>query len=97
MADVDAGRLARAVWLDVRCFGRPGLYEVRGGSRMHIVDVTAGSYYCDCEDHQWRGQGLCKHIAAVKLREGDPELIRALRQLIPRPARRPAGAREVLA
>ena len=48
---IDAGRLARAVWLDCRPVGLGG-FMVRGGRDDHVVDVDAVYVRCDCVDSQ---------------------------------------------
>ena len=76
--NVERGRLAWAVWLDVQQVA-PGEHHVIG-QRMHVVTDSG----CDCVDHQWRNV-TCKHMLAVGLYQGNREVIRALRQLIPEP------------
>ena len=82
---IDAGRLQRAVWLEVRPID--GGCLVRGGADDHIVEIDDGLVRCDCFDAQWRGDG-CKHSLAVRLHHGDPEVVKALRALVPAPAGR---------
>lgn len=83
---IDAGRLARAVHLTAKPID-VSAYRVRGGSRDHMVQVDGGRCYCDCMDAQVRGDG-CKHSLLVRLLNGDPEVVKALRQLVPQPAQR---------
>ncbi len=82
---IDAGRLARAVWLTAKPID-VNTYRVRGGTADHMVEVVDGRCYCDCEDAQVRGPG-CKHCLLVRLLGGDPELVKALRELVPNPQR----------
>ncbi len=82
---IDAGRLARAVWLTAMPID-VSTYRVRGGVADHIVDIVDGRCYCDCVDAQVRGSG-CKHCLLVRLLGGDPEVVKVLRQLVPAPAR----------
>ena len=78
---IDEGRLARAVHLDATRVGSGHrCYQVTGGARTHVVDLDDG--LCDCEDHLWRNM-TCKHILVCQLREGDGEVIAALRELVP--------------
>ena len=80
-SEIDPGRLSRAVWLEAVQVG-PGRYEVSGGSRSHSVDLNAAQgSQCDCEDHAYRGS-LCKHLLTVMLREGDANVIEALRSVV---------------
>ena len=82
---IDAARLQRAVWLEVQAVA-PGWYLVRGGKDDHVVDVDGGYIRCECLDARWRGDN-CKHCLAVRLRHGDPEVVEALRTLVPSPHR----------
>ena len=78
---VDLSRLERSLGLDVRPAGR-GRYRVSGGSEPHWVDLhTADHPRCDCGDHLWR-DGMCKHILAALLREGDERVAHALAELV---------------
>ena len=82
---IDSGRLARAVWLEAKPIDI-STYRVRGGTADHMVEVEDGRCYCSCPDGQVRGPG-CKHCLLVRLLNGDPEVVKALRQLVPAPAR----------
>ncbi len=82
---IEAGRLRRAVHLTAKPID-VAAYRVRGGTRDHMVEVVDGRCYCDCVDAQVRGPG-CKHALLVRLLGGDPEVVKALRQLVPAPAR----------
>jgi hypothetical protein len=79
---IDLERLARAVHLDVEQIGN-GAFMVSGGSRAHVVSKDS---MCDCEDAR-RRRGHCKHQLRVALATGDPEVLLALRRLIPLPSR----------
>ena len=83
---IDAGRLQRAIWLEIQPVGLGG-FLVRGGKDDHIVDVDGGYVRCDCVDSQRNGDG-CKHALCVRLNCGDPEVALALRQLVARPGQR---------
>ena len=76
---VDRVRLARAVHLTVHRVG-PGRYRVEGGREPHLVEHTV----CNCVDDRMR-HGACKHRLAVGLRYGNRQLLRALRDLVPKP------------
>ena len=89
---IDAGRLRRAVWLEVHPVA-PGRYLVSGGADDHMVDISAGWVRCDCPDAQLHGDG-CKHGLCVRLHNGDPEVVRALRQLVPNPKYFPPKRRQ---
>lgn len=82
---IDVGRLARAVHLDVRQVG-VDRYLVSGGRDDHFVEIDGGYVRCDCFDAQRNGDG-CKHALGVRLHSGDPLVVKALRQLVPAPAR----------
>lgn len=81
---IDAARLQRAVWLEVRPVA--GGYLVRGGADDHIVEIDGGLVRCDCLDSQWRGDG-CKHALCVRLHHGDTDVVEGLRTLVPPPHR----------
>jgi hypothetical protein len=80
-----------------------GRYRVTGGAEEHWVDLlTPNQPRCDCGDHLWR-ERVCKHILAALLREGDPEIISAVGDLVrdlreqatpPRPRRHRKAAGE---
>ena len=84
---VESGRLCRAVHLDARRISAT-TYLVRGGAEPHTVEVVNGACHCDCVDFNVRGVGYCKHTLSVRLSEGDRDLIRALRRVVPRLTRR---------
>ena len=81
---IDAARLQRAVWLEVRPVA--GGYLVRGGADDHIVEIDGGYVRCDCSDARWRGDN-CKHCLAVRLHHRAPEVVEGLRTLVPPPHR----------
>ena len=87
---IDAGRLARAIWLKIQPVSDG--YLVSGGADDHIVEIDGGYVRCDCIDAQRNGHG-CKHSLAVRLHGGDPEVAKALRALVPAPAGRSAQRR----
>ena len=87
--DPKSKRLARAVRQLESERLADGRWRVTGGAAAQIVDAQAQS--CDCADHAYRG-GICAHLARVRLRLGDAETVRALRDLPPR-ALRGGGAR----
>ena len=82
---IDTGRLQRAIWLEVQPVA-PGRYLVSGGKDDHFVAIDGGWVRCDCFDAKVHGDG-CKHALLVRLLGGDPEVVKALRQLVPAPAR----------
>ena len=81
---IDPGRLMRAVHLEAKPID-VDTWRVRGGTRDHMVTIEHGRCYCDCPDAQARDGDACKHAVLVRLRAGDGEVVRALRQLIPAP------------
>ncbi len=85
MTAIDPARLQRAIWLEAKRIDI-STYRVRGGTADHMVEVVDGRCYCDCVDAQVRGPG-CKHSLLVRLLGGDPEVVKALQQLVPVPAR----------
>ena len=87
---IDSGRLQRAIWLD--CQSVSGGYLVSGGAADHVVEIDDGFVHCDCIDAQIRGDG-CKHSLAVRLNQGDPDIVLALRVLVPLPDGRSARCR----
>ncbi len=84
---IDPGRLARAIWLKIQPVS--GGYLVSGGKDDHIVDIDGGYVRCDCIDAQRNGDD-CKHALAVRLNHGDPDVVLALRALVPAPTGRSA-------
>ena len=86
MSNIDSGRLAHAIYWDVKPVA-PGRYLVSGGAAGHVVVVDGGRVICDCQDFAIRGDA-CKHALACRLHGGDPTVVKALRQLVPEPARR---------
>ena len=89
---IDAGRLQRAIWLEVQPVAR-GRFLVRGGRDDHLVDVDGGYVHCDCVAYTLRGDS-CKHCLCVRLTSGDRQVVRALRQLVPNPKYFPAKRRQ---
>ncbi len=83
---IDTGRLARAVHLTAKPID-VNTWRVRGGTADHMVEVVDGRCYCDCVDAQVRGPG-CKHCLLVRLLGGDPDVVLALRALVPPPTGR---------
>jgi predicted nucleic acid-binding Zn finger protein len=82
MTTPDLARLRRAVHLDVERIDS-GVWVVTGGSGSHVVRADE----CDCADFIMR-RAKCKHLLAVALRTSrDPDVIRALRELVPLPSR----------
>lgn len=82
--DIDFGRLQRAVHADVQRIGHHR-YEVRRADHLRIVDLTADAgQECDCPDYQVLGS-LCVHLLACYLAEGERDVLRSLRGLIPYP------------
>ncbi len=79
----DFERLARAIHLDVETIANGDGWIVTGGSGSHLVSGSA----CDCIDFGVRGTP-CKHLLAVALRRGDPDVLETLRLLVPLPRRR---------
>src|SRR5919202_487091 len=78
---LDPARVERGVTLTAERGGR-GRYRVDGGSEPHWVDLTTpNTPRCDCGDHLWRDR-VCKHITAALLREGDPEVIAAVGNVV---------------
>lgn len=75
----DLSRVARAIHLDVKPLGE-GRWIVTGGKGSHIVKDDA----CDCTDFAVRGAS-CKHLLRVALCLGDPDVISALRLMVPLP------------
>jgi hypothetical protein len=81
---INVFRLCRAVHLTVEPLGQAHRYHVSGGTQRHLVDLQESS--CDCADHVYR-RILCAHLLAAGLREGMPELLKALRVVVPNPDR----------
>lgn len=79
-------RLARAVHLNVHRDGTR-TFSVRGGARPHQVILGKDGDSCDCEDFQFGNRTYCKHLLAVRLKEGDQRVIGALRRIVPMPSR----------
>lgn len=84
-AEIDPARLARAVWLDCQRI-TPDSFRVSGGQVDHTVVVSDGGVECECMDSSVRGRG-CKHELACRLHAGDPDVVKALRQLVAPPRR----------
>ena len=83
---IDTARLARAVHLTAKPID-VNTWRVRGGTADHMVEIAAGRCYCDCPDAQVRGPD-CKHSLLVRLLGGDPDVVKALRALVPPPKSR---------
>lgn len=85
-AAVDLARLARAVHLNLEPLPG-GRWKVFGGQEPHVVDLRLRPP-CDCVDAALR-DGPCTHVLAARLRQGDVEVLGALRQLVvvPKPRR----------
>ena len=81
---IDTGRLMRAIFLEAKAIDLD-TWRVRGGARDHMVTIENGRCYCDCLDAQVSDGDACKHSLLVRLRAGDKEVVRALRQLVPAP------------
>ena len=80
-AGIDLDRLERSLLLAGDRVGT-GQYHVTGGAHDHWVDLYAAQHpRCDCGDHLWRDQ-VCKHILAALLREGNPQVVSALRGVV---------------
>lgn len=78
---VDAGRLARALALEVAPLG-PDPYRVTGGAGAHVVLTARPPWTCDCPDASTRPGTRCKHVLAVYLHRQLAEPVRAtLREL----------------
>lgn len=80
----DLARLARACHLHAAPIGAR-LWSVTGGAGIHLVDAELQS--CDCTDYAMHPGEPCKHILAVRLRQGDAVLLDALGRLVPLPRR----------
>lgn len=70
-SSVDPYRLRRALELQVQTAG-PRSWTVTGGLEPHRVLGEQPDLCCDCPDHA-KG-AVCKHLLAVRLYRGDPEL-----------------------
>ena len=86
---IDSSQLARAVHLTAKPID-VNTWRVRGGIADHMIEVVDGRCYCDCMDAQVRGPG-CKHALLVRLLGGDPDVVKALRELIAAPESRSTG------
>jgi hypothetical protein len=88
---IDLDRLERSLGLQAQRVG-PGRFRIDGGEHTHWVDLyTADLPRCDCADHLWR-ERICKHILAALLREGDEQVLGALRRLVVALRSRPLAA-----
>lgn len=85
---VDPYRLRRALDLNVRV-ADGGTYLITGGLEPHVVRLQGGILICDCADSA-RGNS-CKHVLAVRMRNGD----RQLKLLTDKLAHTPASADRV--
>ncbi len=79
---IEARRLRRAVHLTAKRIDVDS-YLVTGGAENHVVNVRDGECFCDCFDARIHGEG-CKHSLLVRLLGGDAEVVRALRQIVPK-------------
>ena len=79
---IEPKRLARAVHLDCEPLG-DGRWRVTGGARDHLVGPGDA---CDCTDFGLH-HALCKHLARVELEALPPQLLTALRTVVPLPKR----------
>lgn len=80
---IDSRRLQRAIHLECEPLGW-GSWLVRGGAQPHVVEDDA----CDCWDAN--AGRVCKHRLRVLLQGLAPEILAALRVLVPPPS--PPGA-----
>ena len=81
---VDLRRLCRAVHADAVRIG-DHRYRVTRADHTQLVDLGAEpGAECSCPDYRIRG-ALCCHVLAAHLAEGNPEVLRFLRALIPYP------------
>ena len=78
---IDPARLVRAIHLDAVPIDIHS-YWVSGGSADHVVEEVDGELRCGCMDATVRGSG-CKHELCVRLNAGDPDVVKALRGIIP--------------
>lgn len=92
---IEKGRLARAIWLEVEPLGVGRCFRVWGGARMHFVNLERET--CCCEDLANQRRFYCSHILASYLREGEPTVLGALREIVDRPASLPRARRLVRA
>jgi len=77
-------RLARAVHCDVDRLASHR-YRVQRADHVRIVDLAASAgEECSCDDYRYRG-ALCIHLLAAYLAEGERDVLRSLRALIPYP------------
>lgn len=92
---MDLARLARAVHLSADAEA-PGRWVVRGGAAPHeVMETSPGVFACGCADAAMRADVVeCKHVLRVRLAQGDPAVLEALRALVPMPkASRPPRKR----
>ena len=80
--DIDLKRLAKAVHLDVERAGE-SRYLVFSFGHSYVVELKSEEP-CHCADYAIRGVP-CAHILACRMLEGDVEVLRSLRALIPYP------------
>lgn len=73
-------RLARAIHLTAERRD-DGTWRIVGGSAEHIVSSDGSE--CDCHDSLYRPGVVCKHRSLVLLRLGNPDVIAALREIVP--------------
>ncbi len=79
---IDAGRLRRAIYLEVLVVGN-GTWEVVGGRQGHRVEKREGRLQCDCQDSLARPGVHCKHVIAIHLARLPQEVRAGLRELVP--------------
>ncbi len=79
---IDAGRLRRAIHLEVLVVGA-GAWEVLGGRQGHRVEKRGGRLCCDCQDAMARPGVHCKHVIAIHLSRLPQEVRDGLRELVP--------------
>ncbi|MEB3189015.1 MAG: DEAD/DEAH box helicase [Snowella sp.] len=78
-ADIDPYRLRRALSLTVSSLNHFS-YKVTGGLDPHLVTNRNKKMECDCID--WQKGNVCKHIFAVKIKQGDKTLKDLSNQLL---------------
>jgi helicase len=78
-SDIDPYRLRRASGLTVTELGAFE-YKVTGGLDPHLVTTKRNQTQCDCPD--WGKGNICKHVLAVRLKQGDQTLQELLGHLL---------------
>ncbi len=71
--DIDPYRLGRAIELRVKLAGKHR-FLVTGGLEPHQVHVDPDGDNCRCDCRDFAAGHICKHILAVRLKNGDSEL-----------------------